>query len=339
MNETPMIGLSSVHIPSPTLGRFHGPDQRRDLPVFECMHGTGPVFLEADPPRWVTARVWRGGISVGTGIHPRAPHARGDVVSFSEGSAKRMLRYLQEAEADYGYMGTLTVAGDFSSDGDAFREAVDRFLVWFQRAQRRAAGDDRDRVSIFWWVEFQARGAPHLHFFFTHFVPWQEAAGAWARACVRVGLCPIEEERKFIQTSTRLEKLRGGWRAACAYARKYARKTEQKQVPEGYSWHGRWWGVRGLRSRVSCHVCRGYEHGEIGDRGIRKSLDEAVDRGQLRRIRWEKGDGATYFLPRGMEWEGLPDLQALIYRFMVQMLVGTEPDATQVLHQAEQVTA
>jgi len=334
-----MIGLSSVHIPSPALGGFHGPDSRCDLPALECMHGTGPVVFEAAPPRWISARIWRGGISVGTGIHPRAGRARGDVVAFSEGSAKRMLRYLQEAEADYAYMGTLTVAGDFSSDGDAFREAVDRFLVWFQRAQRRTAGADRDRCSIFWWVEFQARGAPHLHFFFTHFVPWKESAAAWARACVRVGLCPIDEESKFVQTSTRLEKLRGGWRAACAYARKYARKTEQKQVPEGYSWHGRWWGVRGLRSRVSCHVCRGYEPGEISDRGIRRRLDEAVDRGELRRIRWEKGDGATYFLPRGVEWAELSELQALVYRFMVQMLSGATPDAAQVLQQAQQVEA
>jgi len=59
----------------------------------------------------------------------------------------------------------------------------------------------------------------------------------------------------------------------------------------------------------------------------------------LRRIRWEKGDGATYFLPRGVEWAELSELQAEVYRFMVQMLAGATPDADQVLQQAQQVEA
>lgn len=239
-----------------------------------------------------------------------------------------MVRFLEEADADYRYLGTLTVAGEFSEDSADFRSAVDRWLTWFQRAQEReaqAAGDDPTRESVFWWVEFQNRGAPHLHIFYTRRVPWEAAAKKWELQCKKFGLCDPDDDR-FWRTSTKFEKLRHGWRSSVSYARKYAAKAEQKRPPEGY-WNGRMWGVRGNRKRGSCHITRSYKPGGPSVSGLVKNLDLYVKAGILRRIYWEKGNGACYYLRGNMEWSDYPELLGIVHVFMCKMIVGTDADS------------
>jgi hypothetical protein len=233
-------------------------------------------------------------------------------------------------------MGTLTVGADFSADGADFKRAIDLFLVWFLRAQQRlagVAGSDPGCESIFWFAEFQARGAPHLHFFYTRRVPWQDSARKWAEICGKHGLCASDLE-KFAKTSTRFETLRGGNRAARSYARKYARKQEQKQIPEGYDWAGRWWGVRGLRKRGSCHVVAvsgspGF--GKVVE--LRAELNKLAEAGFLRRFRWPEGDGEV-FVPWKKEngepagcWADMPGVAARIELVLSWLIV--QPDMVQ----------
>jgi hypothetical protein len=295
--------------------------------------------LDADS--WASVRRWSGGLSVGVGSC-RAPGGgvararRGTVSGFTESSGRRLTRYLAECEANYRYMGTLTVGADFSADGADFKRAIDAFLVWFMRAQQRSAvarGSDPGLESVFWFAEFQARGAPHLHFFYTTRVQWQESARQWAAICGRSGLCASDLE-KFARTSTRFETLRGGNRAARSYARKYARKQEQKQIPAGYNWTGRWWGVRGLRKRGSCHVVTvsgGPGFGRVLQ--LRVELNRAADAGFLRRFRWPEGDGEVFVPwrrgdggPAG-SWADLPELSARIERVLSWLIV--QPDMVQ----------
>lgn len=106
----------------------------------------------------------------------------------------------------------------------------------------------------------------------------------------------------MLKASTKLEKLRCGLAGARAYALKYALKSEQKEVPDGFSWYGRWWGVRGQRSLVSCRATfsRAAPEGAPIER-LKTRLDELLSAGKVRALAWEFGDGRVYFPARGQE--------------------------------------
>jgi hypothetical protein len=233
-----------------------------------------------------------------------------------------MVRFLRECEAEYRFFGTLTVGADWSSAED-FRAAVDRWLVWFLRAQRSSAGGDGSRASIFWFVEFQERGAPHLHIFYTHFVDWYPAADAWGRACLKYGFCSEAESQTFWKTSTKFETLRGGMGAAISYARKYAAKEAQKEAPEGY-WKGRFWGVRGLRSRDSCHVVATQGSAAVKHAvKLEALLEQVAAEGLLRKFAWEEGAGAVYSV-RGGVWSDLGKIGAQIELLICRMVLALD---------------
>lgn len=247
----------------------------------------------------------------------RAPGQK--VTAFSESSGRRMRRYLAECSAKYGYMGTLTVAGDDYARADVFKRAVDVFLVGFLRMQERYCNllELKDQ-SIFWFVEFQARGAPHLHFFYTTPIPWAIGADLWARACARAGL--DGGRGNFAQTSTKFERLRSGIRGAAAYAAKYAAKQDQKQAPSW--WSGRFWGVRGCRRRGSIH--EKVRDGAMSTTG-RKIIEDArvrvaealaplVREKKVRCLAWEYGEGALWVLNCG-EWADYPMLMERLVAF------------------------
>lgn len=307
------VGLSCVHIPSgelqggPVRGEHRGEDER----VF-CS-GTTEVITPFGPVQhslgdhWGSVRRWRDGLSLGTGpcLDASRKRTRGEVQSFSVGSARRMRRFLQESEARYLHMGTLTVGRDWSRDPADFRRAVDRWLGYALRelrAEHREHGESEQLASIFWFVEFQSRGAPHLHLFYTRWVHWSGLAHRWHKLCERFGLCG-PDEHKFWSTSTRFEQIRGGYRGMLAYATKYARKTEQKQVPTGYEWTGRFWGVRGNRNRGSFHATfTGRSAAARKMRSLQSWLDGLVEQGLVRRFYWEHNEGAVYMPRGGKQW-------------------------------------
>lgn len=241
------------------------------------------------------------------------------VTAFTDSSARRMRRYLAECASDYRYMGTLTVAGDAYQDAGIFRRCVDVFLVGFLRMQTRYCPVlELKNQSIFWFVEFQQRGAPHLHFFYTHPVPWRDGAELWARACNRAGLDGGRDN--FWQTSTKFERLRGGIRGVAAYAAKYAAKQDQKVAPSW--WSGRFWGVRGCRARGGCHEkCN--DRSIIGPAKIRiedarqkvvEAISPMVGAGLVRCLAWEYGHGALWVLKRG-EWQDYPPIYEKLVAF------------------------
>jgi len=274
------------------------------------VHPTGPGSIGDPGDHWISVRRWRDGISIGAGpVLDHGGDVRGDVTEFSDSSGRRMVQYLREASARYLYMGTLTVGADWDRDPARFRSAVDGWLCWFLRAQRAAAqsggGSELD-CSIFWFIEFQSRGAPHLHLFYTNYLPWEPSARKWAELCLREGLCGEGEVEYFWRTSTRFETIRSGFGGMLRYARKYAVKVEQKQVPEGVfsgGWQGRFWGVRGSRKRGSFHLAATGRTGcLVAVRDLESWLDECERKGLVRKVPWSRGSGATY-VPRGCsEW-------------------------------------
>ena len=86
-------------------------------------------------------------------------------------------------------------------------------------------------------MEFQRRGAPHLHVFLTGPVPKEKVAAAWNRIAG-------QGDADHLKAGTRIEAMREKHLAA-AYAAKYASKAEQKDVPEEFQNVGRFWGLFG----------------------------------------------------------------------------------------------
>lgn len=260
------------------------------------------TFFTETPVHGVAAyvRLSPAAVSVGQvtyGAVSRVP--RGSIKKLSGRAASRLTRYLQECEAEYRYFGTFTLGADWPRDGRVFKLRLDRFLAVFMRLQRSYC--DADRVayqSCLWFLEFQLRGAPHIHMFYTQRVPWREAAGAWTGAMGDITI---------FYTCSKLERFAGGRSAQVSYARKYAakgagmtvdlaaemlglnagleakRKGEitdselyelvkseagcqeakklQKVIPPDFEGVGRFWGVRGLKRTVAATTAISAEEG------------------------------------------------------------------------------
>ena len=86
-------------------------------------------------------------------------------------------------------------------------------------------------------MEFQKRGAAHIHVYLNGEVKSSEVAAAWYRI---VG----SGDERHLRAGTRVESIRNH-NAATAYATKYAQKIEQKSVPLSYQKVGRFWGLFG----------------------------------------------------------------------------------------------
>lgn len=292
------LGLSLLHISSATIAGgvcVVGKSQQGFAEGVPCNGWSAPEsapgFAEPDvakPGEYLGC--YKRSITVASvGVVPvlhGAGGRRGNVKRLTEQSRSRMVRTLGELTAPYRYMATLTVGAEYEKDGGVFKKDLDRFLVWFlkqQRADSECGGAD----SIFWFLEFQKRGAPHVHFFYTSRVPWMLAAAHWAN-CIR--------DPSVERVGTRFEKLRHGRKGALGYARKYASKVQQKDVPADYMSVGRFWGVRGDRAKAACSISRlSTDPGFRLIREIQGVLEAGVRAGLLRRLAWEYGEGAVYF--------------------------------------------
>lgn len=209
------------------------------------------------------------------------------ITRFSKSSKRRLIRYVNNALAPYRYMATLTVR-DWSLDGAEFKRRLDIYLRWYL-AQMRGASDS-PRESILWWLEFQARGAPHIHYLYTTRVPWERAANHWA---VVIG-------QDIASTSTKFEKIRKP-EAMAYYVGKYASKLEQKEVPPGYRSVGRFWGVRGYREvREAAMVATTEQDALRLQEAIATAANIELERGTVTVRGWEFGEGITIQKAKGI---------------------------------------
>ena len=117
----------------------------------------------------------------------------------------------------------------------AFRKRLHRF---FERHQIFS-------WSALWFLEFQKRGAPHIHLMlFGCEVPEsvRRQMRSWAgRAWSSIVGNPVKaEQAKHCRAGTQVARVRV---PHFGYAVKYATKTEQKEVPSNFASVGRFWGV------------------------------------------------------------------------------------------------
>lgn len=205
------------------------------------------AFSVAVSPSRVRFSVRTAGLRVRTGTVARRSSVRGKVREFSARSRRR----LAEVAHDLGelhapdWMVTLTMPGEWQSvcpDGRVFKRHV---LAWRRRLDRWLRRGGFDSWSGLWFLEFQERGAPHLHVILwgpglcdlgaRAFAEWVSAS--WAAV---VGHRDPVEREKHLRAGTRVELMR---RPHFGYAVKYARKLEQKRVPDGFRDVGRFWGL------------------------------------------------------------------------------------------------
>jgi hypothetical protein len=151
------------------------------------------------------------------------------VEGFSEDSKRRM-RFTFRNVVGLRVLVTLTYPGKVEmvpTDGKVVKAHWDAMRRWLVHHEVQGA----------WFMEFQKRGAVHFHVFLTGEVPKEKVAKAWNRIAG-------QNDPDHLKAGTRIETLRE-LHAAGAYAAKYLKKQEQKEVPEGFSNVGRFWGLFG----------------------------------------------------------------------------------------------
>lgn len=200
-----------------------------------------------------------------------ATSTRSVVTSWTRRSRSRMT--LKLASLDYAplfelgtpAMVTLTLPGDWltvAPTGRAFKQLVDRFFRRLERAYGREA------ARLVWKLEFQLRGAPHLHAFMVpptvlarcsccrRELPFRQwLSHTWADV---VGHPDAGERAKHLAAGTGVD-YREGLRArdpkrlavyfskhgGAAGGKEYQHEVPAEWLPDGC---GRFWGVRGLET-------------------------------------------------------------------------------------------
>lgn len=220
---------------------------------------------------------------------------RGEITGFSPKAGKRMSDYLASAAATYRYMGTLTVR-EWSLEGKKFKAAMELYFNWKLEKMRAVCdqwGVPPSEASIFWFLEFQARGAPHLHYFYTHPFNWFDCATKWAS---------VVRQPDIVRQCSKFEKLNLGRSGAISYAKKYAAKQYQKEVPENYRNVGRFWGIRGMRlTLAAASIVRSSEGVRLIESDVWERVKELEQQNKVRVFRWKERAGVTIVSKEGFD--------------------------------------
>jgi hypothetical protein len=189
---------------------------------------------------------------------PPPPEARRGVVRELSEAARDRLRDRAWALSAEGYvpqiMITLTSPSNWRSVyvADENGELVEggrvfkRHLATFRkRLNRFMIKNSINHWAALWFLEFQARGAPHIHLMIFDCLISRETikyARAWVgRAWSKiVGNSDKLEAVKHARAGTQVARMKADH---FGYAVKYATKTHQKDVPEEFKSVGRFWGV------------------------------------------------------------------------------------------------
>ena len=152
---------------------------------------------------------------------------------FTEESRRRLAFVAANSSIDFFMMVTVTYPEHFPSDGVTVKRHLYRLLKW----QQRAYGPH----NYLWFIEFQARGAPHFHILVDRIFGPAEILERRAELARKWYEIVGSGDERHLAAGTRFERLRspeGGRR----YAVKYAMKMRQKAVPPDYRSVGRFYG-------------------------------------------------------------------------------------------------
>lgn len=246
-----------------------GPDFR--FPTAGDVEAVAQAFGETTAPgeqRRFVVSVSPGTVAVGSRQRERAPISeakeyvpRGSITAWSRKSRARMARRL--AELDYNplfadptrlpAMVTLTLPADFRTctpDGETFKRQVKAFRRRWEREWGPMTG--------VWKLEFQSRGAPHLHILVSppsspNFHQW--LSSTWASVVAH----PDPDEREAHRLAgTNVDYGKGlrnrDPRRVAVYFSKHGLltgKDYQNRVPDNWEKVGRFWGYWNLAPAVA----------------------------------------------------------------------------------------
>jgi hypothetical protein len=160
---------------------------------------------------------------------------RGTITEFSKASRRRLAFVASNTPIQLRTMVTLTYPAEYPSDGKTVKGHLRTFLTWMQK--------ETGGCEYLWFLEFQARGAPHFHILTDWPLPRdRDNKVLWYAKIAQFWYETVDSgDFNHRLAGTRTETLRskdGGAR----YAVKYAQKCRQKAVPPEYQNVGRFWG-------------------------------------------------------------------------------------------------
>ena len=156
---------------------------------------------------------------------------RGKIDQFSYKSGLRLKHQVRNASIPIQSQFLLTYPDKFPTSGKIIKNHLDR---WF-RALRKAYGSKT--FGFEWCLEFQDRGAPHFHVFFT----WK-VENELRRVLAKKWNAIIRGGKSHLWFHLRKKNFIPWDMGSGDYVMKYATKKEQKDVPEGFEDVGRFWG-------------------------------------------------------------------------------------------------
>lgn len=164
---------------------------------------------------------------------------RGKVRELTSRSRRNFLFQLFNSTCDWFAFGTLTYPAEFPNDGLKVRRDRRRFGEWLRKHGFKFA-------TV---LEFQDRGAPHIHFVVDKFLPKDDLSKIWFQI---VG----SGDQRHLAAGTSIEFCGTSDQAISYMAAVYAaKKDKQKEVPPGYKNVGRFWTTsRGLVKPVSTSI-------------------------------------------------------------------------------------
>ena len=180
-----------------------------------------------------------------------------EIQMLTQKSLNLLIATVQATKVNFKTIMTLTYPKLYPSDGKVIKKALNGVITNLK---------NKGSFEYLWWLEFQERGAPHIHMVTTHdgitpamrisLAEWwvgRIAKSGWFEdQCILEGIvtgtCQYRIMQNHIKNAYRVawhkktwEMIRV-WDGARRYVTKYAQKPQQKEVPEKYSNVGRFWG-------------------------------------------------------------------------------------------------
>jgi len=170
----------------------------------------------------------------------------------SKKSLLRLMFLMQATKVEFKSMFTLTYPRHFPRDGEVVKADVAAVVQKMRRSN----------FTYLWFLEFQKRGAPHIHIMLDadcitpamrvdYGLYWtaRVALSEWYKY-----YCPPDDYYKEVMKMAKFNTHARTWElirdphGARNYVTKYASKERQKKVPKAYQSVGRFWGsTRALR--------------------------------------------------------------------------------------------
>lgn len=223
---------------------------------------------------------------------PVGDRTRGVITEFTRKARQRLAFVASNTSVVFRTMISLTYPKEYPRDGKRVKQDLRRFLGWLRR--------DTGGCEILWFLEFQQRGAPHVHIVTDYSLPsgyparkdfrWRVST-TWWRVCGKL-------DPKHLAAGCRTERLRS-LEGGKHYAVKYAMKMRQKVVPVDYRDVGRFWGYTvGVKPIPGAR----YDCTEDDVRGILEGQPYAPsDDKPVWRVLYNKADTVRAFVDTGLD--------------------------------------